>query len=325
MLVQNILASPDGQLIERPPSGGHGLYRVVFTFSRPGIALTPESRICFEGGLRGDSHLAIAEPAIVPVPGAEGIAVNATVNGEEIPFRGVPNEKGMLAKMVLEQVRANSFKEAADFGFEAIAPWLSQVSTALDLPLHIYQIDVVELETLSASISCTSSFQEIALAVPPNTSLPLETRFFLSLYREALDSNSANYQFLCFFKILEGLGKRAKLMGKGGADIGTSMIPKAREEWVPWLDSIYPFKRDWDELSLEAIFTEEVRGRKVNYIVNELLRPVRKEIAHAFLDSGALGISPDITRRHRDVTKWLPIARCLARARIKAHFPGLGF
>jgi len=47
------------------PNGAPGLYSVEFVLARPDRRNMPEAEIKFADAFRGDSHLAIAKPAVI--------------------------------------------------------------------------------------------------------------------------------------------------------------------------------------------------------------------------------------------------------------------
>lgn len=94
-----------------------------------------------------------------------------------------------------------------------------------------------------------------------------------SLYREALNSNSSNYQFLCLYRLIEGLRERrnrlrtqvalqAKSEGKQPPSYPEERIPTDRKDQLEWLNALYPTPRDWDAMALESVFKNQILGRR---------------------------------------------------------------
>ena len=155
-----------------------------------------------------------------------------------------------------------------------------------------------------------------------------ECRAHASLYREALNSNSQVYQFLCFFKIIEGILVRRARLGAEAKTAGQSfvrpleLIPEDRAELIPWLKRIYLVRPKWEEIDLEMIFVREVRGRRVNYVIEKYLRPLRVDVAHAlFSEAGEVTLSSDEMLHAGRVSKWLSLTRCIVRRMLKNEFP----
>jgi len=67
-------------------------------------------------------------------------------------------------------------------------------------------------------------------------------------------------------------------------------------------------------------FPLEALGKKVSHVIDQHLRPIRLRIAHAVLDSGELTLSPDEPNEERELIKWLPLAKCVARRMLKNDF-----
>jgi len=88
---------------------------------------------------------------------------------------------------------------------------------------------------------------------------------YASLYREALNSNSAIYRFLCLFKIIEGIIARrnriaTEVVKSGGKPRSlVERIPADAASFKKWLDAIYHI-RDWHELSLGQVFPDGPSG-----------------------------------------------------------------
>jgi hypothetical protein len=182
-----------------PISGSPGKYKVSFVLSKPGFAPLKENHISFDDDLAGDSHIFIGDPAQTRVE------IEAKLPDGNLTLYGYANENGFLSKVEIEDLSAEHFGDANLKAYNALSVVLSRLSLAADVPLHIYRIKTVEASTGNLISSFTLPFAA--------TPAPLSAAFaadeylakFASLYREALNSNSPNYQYLSFFKIIEGL------------------------------------------------------------------------------------------------------------------------
>src|SRR5439155_24245823 len=142
----------------------------------------------------------------------------------------------------------------------------SRVTIPMDIPLHIFQIDSIEIRTGNSRMSYTLPFRNAPLAIAPTTNMSSDFRFYASLYREALTSNSSPYQFLCFYKIIEGtlqrrdrLNSERKKQGKEIPKPVAEAIPADDAEFVPWLNAIFPVRPpQWDPIIQESVFRTEV-------------------------------------------------------------------
>lgn len=315
---------------EGGPGGAPGHYRVVFTFSRPGFSIQPENSFSFEGGIEGDSHLAISPPAIQwsgPNPPVTIHVMTLTPMGKHV-FRGLPNKNGFLGKLVLDQIDSTDLKAAYRAAYGAIGSFLSASSVYSDIPLNIFQADVTELRTGNSALFYVNSYRDAAPGRLPDDALPPDFRLYASLYREALNTSSPRYQLLCFFKIIEGIRQRNARKVAEARDLGLSIPPRPREsipaerkEQIAWMDSIFPQARVWDEMTLESTFVSEALGKKVNWVIDEHLSKIRTRVAHAFLDSGEPTFSSDDATERDEVLHWLPLAKCIARLLLRNEFP----
>jgi hypothetical protein len=225
-------------------------------------------------------------------------------------------------------VPAKDAQDARTKIYRALASSLSNISLQLDIPFQVYQSDMIELNSGNRVISIISPHLERPLQVAPTATLSKEFRSLAALYREALSSSTPPFQFLCYFKILEGIKKRrqqriAEAKSKG-ADIPrppVQIVPADEAQFIPWLNAVYGAGRPWDFIILKSIFVEESRGRKFTQIIDDYLRPVRDRIAHAVLDSGELTLSADEDLDIREVYKWLSLMKCIARHMLKSDFP----
>jgi hypothetical protein len=311
LLFPSVTPGAFSRLLGCPPKGG----RLTFTF---------------EGGMEGDSHLAITPPAI-RWPGPDPpvtIHIKALTPFGEHVFRGLPNKKGFLGKLVLDEVESTDLKAAYRTASGAIGSFLSASSIYSDIPLNIYQADVTELRTGNAALFCVNSYRDAAPGRLPEDALPPDFRLYASLYREALNSNSPRYQFLCFFKIIEGIRSRHARKIAEARDHGVPIPPKAREvipdkrkEQVEWMNSIFPQAPVWDEMTLESTFVPEALGKRVNRVIDEHLTRIRTRVAHAFLDSGEATFSIDDATERDDVLHWLPLSKCISRLLLRNEFP----
>jgi hypothetical protein len=136
------------------------------------------------------------------------------------------------------------------------------------------------------------------------------------------------FQFLCFFKIIEGLRVRRERLAKEALAVGRTpsrplkeVIPAAKAEFVPWLLPLLHVNREWNEMTLTEIFVPEALGQKINRLIDDHLRPLRNRVAHGALDEGEPVLSADEAMDLREVYKWLPLTKCIVRRMLKNEFP----
>ena len=150
----------------------------------------------------------------------------------------------------------------------------------------------------------------------------------VGFYREALESSSPVYRFLCLFKIAEGIRKRreraaadAVARGEKPMRLEPERIPQDSATFPIWLNGIYP-RRNWDDLTIESVFIVAARGRKINDLLNRELTDLRNDVAHALSDeTGTVALSVDEALHVVRVETWLPLLRCIVRRMMKNEFP----
>ena len=312
------------------PQGLPGKYSATFVLARPGFNLLPERQHSFAPGLRGDSHLAIAKPAFSPPgnPDADRIMVRGATEDGNFEFIGIPNERGFLGKFVSEPFDAISFHDAERKAYRALASSLSNWAAHLDIPLSVVQIESVEVRTGNTQTGILTPHLEVPLAIMPTANLQPEFRGYASLYREALNSNSSVYQFLCLFKMIEAMLKRRARLGAEARKVGKKLtrehetIPASPEAAIQWLNAIFPIRRDWDAMALTSIFPNEVFGKSCKYVIDKVLYHLRVDIAHAISSqSGELTLTVDELLHTQNLHKWLPLTKCIVRRMMKNDFP----
>jgi hypothetical protein len=280
--------------------------------------------------ISGDSHIAITPPAVKPPadnPGANKIKVYSETDDGSFVFLGHANGRGFLDRLEAE-FEAASFQDAEHKAYRALAPSLSNWAVHLDVPVHIWRIHITEQSTKNQQISIVNPFDDTPFALAAGGSMTTEFRAFAGLYREATNSNSAAYEFLCLFKIAEGVRNRRQRLAKEAAANGDKFtrpqerIPKEAAEFQPWLNAFYPLRRKWDEMALDSVFVAEARGRKINDLLDKELTDLRNDIAHTLSDTaGEVTLSVDEALHIDRVNHWLPLLKCIVRRILKNEFP----
>lgn len=326
---------------QAPVGGSPGQYSAAVTLSRPGIRPLPEYEQTPSTALRGDSHIAIAKPAYAPPGNPDATEIRMTAR-EGVVFSGRPNEAGFLAGFKVYPFEASDFMDAYVKAYARVAPSLSMWSAHLDVPLHVFQVDVLELATKNTLIAYVNPFPELPFAVPPGLKDDKEFEALTSLYREALNSNSLPYQFLCFYKITEGLARRrdrqVKAASRGGPAYTppVEVVPSAAADIERWLGAIFPVAAPTEEpfrtIYYETYVPAEAKGKTFEELLGHhsgkgaILGDVRDLIGHA-LTSRLRGdpfelLNLDDRLFHRTVHHWLPLMKAIARRMLKTDFPG---
>jgi hypothetical protein len=320
--------NPNDPRNSAPPSGSAGKYKVTFVLSRPGFAPLKENHISFSDDLPGDSHIFIGNPADVR------LEIEAKLSSENLKLYGYPNEKGFLGKIEIAEVHAQGFGEANLKAYNALSIVLSRLSLMTDVPLHIYRITTIELATQNLIGSFTLPFAETAAPMFSAYEPDKDLANFASLYREALNSNAPNYQYLSFFKIIEGVrrileerttgeNEAARAKGERPPSRPREILPTTREEQVAWLNSVLKPQK-WSDLALQQVFPAEAVGKKINDLIRSggVLDMIRNRIAHAVMrDETKETINIDDGLLINEVTAWLPLCKCMARYLLKKEYP----
>lgn len=298
--------------------------------ARPGYSELEERVLHFSDRLNGDSHLAITEPAVTahPFPKAVAIRVRVQTDGGLFTFDGKPNAKGYLGKLLSQSFHAENFDDALKRAYHAIAPSLSNWSVHLDVPVYVAQIDATEVRTGAARVQMSAPPLIAGFAVEAEPKLEPEFLYYAGLYREALNSNSPVYRFLCLYKIIEGLrirrarlAKEARTAGREPEHFDSEKIPNELAALKTWLTAIYS-NREWSQAALDQVAPLDIRGNRFAQIVDSKLTPLRNEVAHGILDTGELGISTDDMLKTEKVNLWLPLTRTIGRRMLRNSFPG---
>ncbi len=313
----------------RADSQGYpGDYDVAFTFARPGFPLQDEYQINACDFLKGTSHLALLKGAHEAAPLLSGaLRLDAATDEGNFAFIARANGQGFLATIAV-RCSAQNFLDAQRKCFKALAPLLSNWSLQLDIPLAVYQVDLVEVASRTRRMAFTPPFHATPLVLRPDAKLNPDFRGYASLYREALNSNSPVYQYLCYFKIIESVRKRRERLGGEARARGETfsrpaeVFPSSPEALHHWLDALHTVRpHAWDQMVTDGLLLPETVGKKFGTIIEKDLIPLRTRAAHALFESAELGLSVDDYLSHETVNKWLPVLKCMVRRMLKNEFP----
>ena len=248
------------------------------------------------------------------------------LHGKNYQITGIANKDGFLGKLVCE-LDADSNQAAETEAYGSLAPFLSAWSMNVDVPIHVETIQVTNLTTHVSFLRAVTPHFEMNLMGGTHPFFLDEFCQYASIYREGLNTNSAFYRFLCFYKIVESLigkrGREAKAKKLAGQDPRRSyeVIPEKPEDMLALLKRLYPWRDTWDQMALTHIFPLEVLGQKVTAIRDKHFRPLRLGIAHALLDTGEITVVIDKMEYIQAVNKWLPLCRICARWMLLTDFP----
>jgi hypothetical protein len=312
------------------PHGEPGEYRVDFTLLHPGQVA---ERVKGSGTARrweiqndkivGDSHLVLTLPKdarpssnadigavmTVPVRRADGSA-------DDIEMVLEPNPEGRLSKGSVS-LQASNFSEAERRAHFEAASYLSHLAFELDLPLRIAHTYIKEERTGHARTGFVRQFPYKGMGNLPDMELAIKPDPFpalVSIYREALNSDSPFYQFLCFCRVVQRLIKPLRPRWR-------NTLRERDPERMPRYEKGEKFPKDGEE---PKRFPNEVRGEKFTKVYAKRLRPLRDGVAHVFLedasDRSSAERSTDDLAFANDVYSYVPVVHHMARTMLKNDF-----
>jgi Methylamine utilization protein MauJ len=324
-----------------PNSDAHpwkpGQYRVQLMLGRPGHPTNSEYEHRFIGPNDGTSHMQIVKPLANRKPSDNdhmiwwSSYIDKTGKRVDLKFKGEANAQGFLSKFSTT-FEAKDPNEAAWTAHASLAPLLSGLAASADLPLFIETIDAIEIATGNAMLRIVAPFPEQVFGLGQLPHMSEDYCHYASLYREALQSSSSFYRFLCLFKIVEGLHKRRGRLTVEAKRQGTftsrkplipERIPSDKAEQIRLLKAVYSIRSNspWDDMFIALTFPVESHGKSVKEVRDEILEKIRDTVAHAVMLDGEPGLSVDDLEDHWKVNKWLPLLRFMARLMLTNDFP----
>lgn len=124
----------------------------------------------------------------------------ATAEGELF----LHHNKNREISLVEYQCKAKISRDARTKFLDALNPFLDQISYTANIPLHVTQITCIDTKHSIQSVDYTVPHPIVQIN-PHNAEVRTELIPVYALYREAKNSGSAFYKFLCYYKILEGI------------------------------------------------------------------------------------------------------------------------
>lgn len=143
-----------------------------------------------------------------------------------------------------------------------------------NLPVFISAVRVEDVSNHRTSLVYTSPFRPAVVGNPANQ-MPIEMQPVYAMYREARNTGSDFYRFLCFYKILEGL------LGKMRA--GARRRAREQSIEISVLPEIVP-----DSSECDAVLRPYVGKSIKNFFDNFLDPKFRNAVAHFITDDGAI-------------------------------------
>lgn len=216
------------------------------------------------------------------------------------------NASGRLSHANLH-CQAKNFEHAIDIAKKNLDPFLSGWSVRFNIPLYIFRIRAMEESTdIVHSIFYHQFYPEIHTTLEDIIRgywLPEDMRVF-DFYREALNTTSPKYQFLCYYKVIElVLSLREK------RDLQTRNKGKKHKRNIELF-----MEEEWFMPHLSDDLKPLVLGKKFTIIRNSVLRPIRNKIVHALMkNDDSYHLSDE------EIFPYLPIAKLMAHQLLVAE------
>jgi len=167
------------------------------------------------------------------------------------------------------ECQAESVAAAKTLFLETVLPFLDHQAYLADCPLFIEAVRIEDPTNGVTSIDYISPYRQVV--VSPHIKLcRQELAPVYAMYRDAKNSHSDFYKFLCYHKILEGLlgsvrsGVRQRAQKKG-------VELSKRRELIPFSDAIVPEYKEWQGKSVKAFFdgvmTPQFRNAVAHFIL----------------------------------------------------------
>lgn len=140
---------------------------------------------------------------ITPKDGASYInGISSVVEIAEGRVQFAVNERGEVSFLETEHV-ADSIDNARRVFQRALLPIVDHLSYLADCPIFIGAVSLEDRTNRLKVIDYVAPYHQYDL--PQNCEFAIEMKPVYALYREAKNSESSFYKFLCYYKILEGL------------------------------------------------------------------------------------------------------------------------
>ena len=249
--------------------------------------------------IKGDFGPDDGESYIILPP--EAVAGRVRWDGYMMEFR--KNGRGEKA-FVEFHCTSSSLSDAKASFLKFSLPFLDHLAYSMNCPLFVQTIRVKDVKNQVQSIDYVSPYQK-APVTQPIVEFPMELAPVFAMYREAKNSHSDFYKFLCYHKILDGL------LGT----LRTSVIARARKLRVQLAISreLVP-----DHSEIAPAYQPYV-GKRIKSFYDQVLTPqFRNAIAHFITKDGAiLNLSaPDTIDKHAQI---MFVSELCVRTMIESH------
>lgn len=297
-IVPEFAPADERSKIRRTPTGSRGVYRVTFILGIPGKQI-------FYSDLDFAQLLASGESLLLE-PNGRTLKVEIFNEKDRAEVLFIPNDQGIFAKAQM-RVTAEDFRQARNTAIDLIMPILSWWSYEYDVALDVVGHQILEEATESVNYGFGVIGQTKAIGVPVGAWSNPEYRAVLSAYREAVNALNVFYQFLCFYRVVEGVkhlrDRRRKATLMSGAP-----YREPDNERIALADAILDVDPDERQRFLPYL------GMKFTRVLDEMREVLRNAAAH-------LDPTQDLVAdKAEDLTKCeeaIPVIRYISRAMLR--------
>ncbi len=259
--------SPESQ-VPNPPSGSPGGYKVRFVLCTPGQEEFFSTIDVVKIPDLGKSPL----KAAVPPDGGMRVDLcldpRSSTRAASILFGTNDANEISHADMT---VQAANFQEAYRTAYNLVLPQLSWWSYSQDVGIGVMACHITEERTKSIRliVGCLGKPKVIEIGITKLWPLTPIWRQIFSSYREALSSNNIFFQFLCFYKVVEAVGKIRAVRCRREKAAGR--LPHTPPERIPHTYTGY---------SLDEEAFAPYLGKKFTDVCDGFRETARNAIAH---------------------------------------------
>lgn len=199
--------------------------------------------------------------------------LHAKVETQDGIFYFKTNEKNELSGVVFECV-ANSPLDAKAKFHSIVVPFVDYLSYVANSPIHMPLTDCWDKENELTLVNYETPYPQTT--VNPHTATIIEQmRPVYALYREAKNTDSSFYKFLCYYKILEGIYKHSRptLFKKASNE---KVKLSAQKELIP------------DNPELRSAYGKVIGTPIQPFYEKVLQKEYRDSIAHFLLNDGSV-------------------------------------
>lgn len=289
LIAEPVFISTDSRAsIPRSPMGGKGIYRATFALAVPG-------KEAFRDELDVERLLNSGESLLQVSKDLGGLKVDIAANEGTAAVHFYPNATGTLAKAVT-RVNASNFRDAEVRAHNVVLPILSWWSYYFDVAIDVGACEIFEERTDVTKWSVPVLGRRKAFKLDsPGFYSKVEHRFLLAAYREANGASNVFYQFLSYYKVIEGV-RRLRTANRHGSH--PERLPDTVED--------LPMK---DELVLDSF--KPYLGKSYGAVADDFRKLVRNAVAHLNPFDGSL-MADNLEDLHK-CSAAMPVVKHIAR------------